>query len=211
MVTGCSCPLASGILYAIRHARWFQYRTKLQQAAVLLGLREASNPERSDGPVPVRERPRHTRHQRIIAEGSVQGREVLLLSLRYLADRINGIDLHQNVFAFALAESKIPAFALESRPLDERHGVDLDSDSYFSKKYRLTGQDESAIRQFLSSDVRDKLETARIGSVECDGRWILIGSRGQVPTDELERFFEESKRVFDIFANRFSQYSLKPQ
>jgi MFS superfamily sulfate permease-like transporter len=78
----------------------------------------------------------------------------------------------------------IPAFTLESEGIFDKlferlsikssQDIDFDEAPLFSSKLKLTGPDESAIRQLFTPELLSFLETEEIYHIECNGRAMII-------------------------------------
>ena len=161
---------------------------------------------------------------RNVSKGEVGGCEMVLLDYNYTVGLGEGAtSATQTVSAVRVAGLKLPAFLLEAKRARFK-GMKFDSHPQFSKKYRLTGADETAIRQLFGSYVLEFFQHARGGSVECDGEWMIIYN-SMVDADEeraiiadvtrladgqadtgvgihealMRKYLEETKRILDVF------------
>jgi len=138
-----------------------------------------------------------------VSKGEVGGCEIVLLDYWYTTGLGEGTrKVNQTVSAVRVAGLKLPAFLLEAKRASVK-GIKFDSHPQFSEKYRLTGADETAIRQLFGSYVLEFFQHARGESVECDGKWMIIYRRGhRIHPDKLEGFLGESMRIVDVFQRR---------
>ena len=161
---------------------------------------------------------------RNVSKAEVGGSEMVLLDYKYtegLGESASSIT--QTVGAVRVAGLKFPAFLLEAKRASFK-GMKFDSHPQFSKKYRLTGADETAIRQLFGSYILEFFQHARGESVECDGEWMIIYNSmvegdeyraivadvtrladGQADTGVsihealMRKYLEETKRILDVF------------
>ena len=161
---------------------------------------------------------------RNVSKGEVGGSEMVLLDYNYREGFGEGTtSITQTVGAVRVAGLKLPAFLLEAKRARFK-GMKFDSHPQFSKKYRLTGADETAIRQLFGSYILEFFQHARGESVECDGEWMIIYN-SRVDADEeraimanvtpladgqadtgvsihealMRKYLEETKRILDVF------------
>ncbi len=159
---------------------------------------------------------------RNVSKGEVGGCEMVLLDYNYTVVGLSE-SVTQTVSAVRLAGLKLPAFLLEEK-LTRFKGMKFDSHPQFSKKYRLTGADETAIRQLFGSYILEFFQHAQGGAVECDGEWMIIYNsmvdadeeraiiadvtrlaHGQADTGVsihealMRKYLEETKRILDVF------------
>jgi len=77
--------------------------------------------------------------------------------------------------------------------------IDFPEDPEFSRRYRLRGTDENAVRELFHVGVRQHLAGDGGWSIEGDGDWVLVfrGDRRVAP-DDLVDFVERTRRVCEV-------------
>lgn len=163
--------------------------------------------------------------------GTMDGVDVTTFGYEYtLAGAETSAILRQTVVVFRSNELSLPEFELRPRSIVETfkmvkvfkalvgrdEDIKFDTRPEFSKSYYLGGKDESAIRDVFSRSVLEYFERHQGLSVEGRGESLLcyrgeetldadVGFRGaRVRPDELKRFLDEGRAVFDLFSMKRS-------
>jgi len=150
----------------------------------------------------------HSRKWGYTLTGVVSGRPITAFEYRWVTG--GGKSSHRHDVHGILWESpngRMPAFTLGPENLLTRlagvfGGQDIDfADSpEFSSAYRLRGDDEAAIRAFLTPDLRQYLTLTPGQQIAAGGARFLWWRRGRLPKpDQIEQFLMEG----DAVARRF--------
>ncbi len=150
----------------------------------------------------------HSRKWGYTLTGVVSGRPITAFEYRWVTG--GGKNSHRHHVHGILWETpdlRLPAFTLGPENLLTRlagvfGGQDIDfADSpEFSSAYRLRGEDEAAIRAFLTPDLRQFLTLTPGQQIAAGGARFLWWRRGRLPKPEqLEQFLMEG----DALARRF--------
>ncbi len=154
--------------------------------------------------------------------GTIDGVDVTTFGYEYRDEDPSGDGysprVRQTVVVLHSNSLSLPEFELRPRTIADKltafvgRGKDIEFDSHpdFSKSYFLRGNDESAIRQVFSRSVLAYFERHEGMSVEGRDERLLcyraqphdtdIGFRGaRVKPDELKRYLDEGRVVFDLF------------
>ena len=161
--------------------------------------------------------------------GTIDGVDVTTFGYEYtLGEAETSAILRQTVVFFRSNELSLPEFELRPRSIVETfkmvkvfkalvgrdEDIKFDTRPEFSKSYYLGGKDESAIRDVFSRSVLEYFERHQGLSVEGRGESLLcyrgeetldadVGFRGaRVRPDELKRFLDEGRAVFDLFRRK---------
>ncbi len=162
--------------------------------------------------------------------GTIDGVDLTTFGYEYtLAGAETSSTVRQTVIVFRSNELSLPEFELRPRSIVETfkivkvfkalvgrdEDIKFDIRPDFSKSYYLGGKDESAIRGVFSHSVLEYFERhqglsveGRDGSLLCYRGETLdadVGFRGaRVRPDELKRFLDEGRAVFDLFSMKRS-------
>ena len=157
--------------------------------------------------------------------GTIDGVDVTTFGYEYtLAGAETSSTVRQTVVVFRSNELSLPEFELRPRSIVETfkivkmfkalvgrdEDIKFDTRPDFSESYYLGGKDESTIRDAFSVSVLEHFERHEGLSVEGRDESLLcyrgetidtdVGFRGaRVTPDELKRFLDEGKAVFDLF------------
>jgi len=81
--------------------------------------------------------------------------------------------------------------------------IDFEEDLEFSKRYRLRGGDEPAVRQLFHVGVRQQLLSDSAWCIECAADSVVLYRRSKrVSPDDLTSFIEKARRLFEIVSAR---------
>ena len=156
--------------------------------------------------------------------GTIDGVDVTTFGYEYTVGGETSSTSHQTVVVFRSNELSLPEFELRPRSIVETfkivkifkafvgrdEDIKFDTRPDFSKSYYLGGKDESVIRDVFSRSVLEYFERHEGLSVEGRDESLLcyrgetldtdVGFRGaRVRPDELKRFLDEGRAVFDLF------------
>jgi hypothetical protein len=109
----------------------------------------------------------------------------------------------QTVAALRVAGASLPGFELAPEGFFDRlasslggQDIDLDEDPEFSRRYRLRGDDEGAVRRVFGPALRQQLLLDDGGSLEGEGEWLLLYRRAKrVKPAEISAFVERVRAV----------------
>lgn len=205
----------AGVVLYVAWWREKQRREKLMQVAMELGynyepeaLVHAELPQ-----FKLFDRGRSRQSKNVLRRGA-GGRETIVFDYQYTTGSGKNKSTHrQTVAAFRWAGTQLPRFELG--PESWWHAVgealgwkDIDFDSFpeFSRRYRLKGDDETAIRSVFTPGVIGFFETQEPKwTIEAWGDWLIVHKPGSRPKpEELREFLDESAKVA---AGVFSQVS----
>lgn len=150
----------------------------------------------------------HSRKWGYTMTGAVSGRPLTAFEYRWVTG--GGKSSNHHAIHAILWESpggRLPAFTLSPETLLTRlagvfgaQDIDFADSPEFSSAYRLRGEDEAAIRAFLTPDLRQYLTLSPGQQIAGSGARLLWWRRGRLPKpDELEQFLMEG----DALARRF--------
>ena len=81
--------------------------------------------------------------------------------------------------------------------------IDFEEDLEFSKRYRLRGGDEPAVRQLFHVGVRQQLLSDSAWCIECAADSVVLYRRSKrVSPDDLASFIEKARRLFESVSAR---------
>jgi hypothetical protein len=134
----------------------------------------------------------------------LRGGSELIFDFRYTTGSGKNSSTHcQTVALTSDSRRTLPRFALKPEGLLDRIGaafggqdIDFEEDPDFSRRFRLRGEDEEALRKLFQAAVRQDL-TQRTGlSMEGNGEWLVVyRHRRLVPADRLFQFLEDARRI----------------
>ena len=79
--------------------------------------------------------------------------------------------------------------------------IDFDENSEFSRRHRLRGEDEVAVRSLFGPALRQHLAMDPGWSLEGAGEWLIAyRKRKRVAPDELATFAEHARRFSELIA-----------
>jgi hypothetical protein len=150
----------------------------------------------------------HSRKWGYTVTGAVSGRAFTAFEYRWVTG--SGKSSHRHVIHGILWETtagRLPAFTLGPESLLTRlaaafggQDIDFPDSPEFSSAYRLRGEDETAIRAFLTPDLRQYLTMTPGQQIAAGGARFLSWRRGRLPKpDQIEQFVMEG----DALARRF--------
>jgi hypothetical protein len=112
----------------------------------------------------------------------------------------------QSVAAIRLREKVLPQFEMSPEGLVQKVGalmgmqdIDFESHPEFSRRYRLRGKSEEAVRRVFTPQVLGYFSQAPGWSLEANGEWLVCYRGRQMAPDELDTFLEETTRIARIF------------
>jgi hypothetical protein len=113
----------------------------------------------------------------------------------------------QSVAAIRLQSKVLPQFEMCPETLLHKIGalagmrdIDFESHSEFSKRYRLRGKSERAVREAFTFEVLGYFDRSPGWSLEANGEWLLCYRHDrQVSPDELDAFLEEALHIARLF------------
>lgn len=119
----------------------------------------------------------------------------------------NSSTYQQTVAVFDLSPRELPAFELKPEGLTDKLGslfggqdINFEEDPEFSRRFRLRGPSEDAIRERFHTGLRQQLVAGGSWSVEGDGPWLAVYRRSKrVRPDDLMDFLQETRRLAGAF------------
>lgn len=150
----------------------------------------------------------HSRRWGYTLAGVVSGRPITAFEYRWTTGGGKSRQIHiVHGILWETAGSRLPAFTLGPENILTRiaaafggQDIDFDESPEFSKAYRLRGDDEAAIRAFLSPALRQYLTIAPGQQIAAAGERFLWWRQGRLPKpDQIEQFFMEG----DAMAQKF--------
>jgi hypothetical protein len=206
---GVAAALAGGFLLARAAER--KRGEALEGFCLMRGFRfepERPGAEAALGDLCEQLRSGHSRRWGHTLTGVVSGRPITVFEYRWVTG--GGKSSHRHNIHAILWETpgaRLPAFRLGPENLLTRlaavfggQDIDFDDSPEFSSAYRLRGEDEGAIRAFLTSDVRQFLTLTPGQQIAAAGTRFLWWRHGRLPKpDQLEQFLMEG----DALARRF--------
>jgi len=150
----------------------------------------------------------HSRKWGYTLTGVASGRPITVFEYRWVTG--GGKSSHRHAIHGILWETsngRLPGFTLGPENLLTRlagvfgaQDIDFADSPEFSSAYRLRGDDEAAIRAFLTPDLRQYLTLTPGQQIAAGGARFLWWRRGRLPKpDEIEQFLMEG----DAVARRF--------
>ena len=132
------------------------------------------------------------------------GKDVVLFRYEYHVDKST---FKQTAAGVRDPERALPRFQLTPESVFLKIGasfgmqdIDFDSSPTFSESYRLTGDDEAAVRRLFRSDVLSFFATETSWSIEGSGEWVVVYRRRDlVNPDQLAEFAEKAIWISDLF------------
>jgi len=206
---GVAAAVAGGFLLARAAER--KRREALEGFCLMRGFR--FEPERPGAEMAVAAlcepfRSGHSRRWGYTLTGTASGRPITAFEYRWVTG--GGKSSHRHNIHALLWETpggRLPAFTLGPENLLTRlaavfggQDIDFDDSPEFSSAYRLRGEDEAAIRAFLTSDLRQFLALTPGQQIAAGGTRFLWWRNGRLPKpDQLDQFLMEG----DALARRF--------
>ena len=201
--------VAGGVLLARAAER--RRHEALEAFCLMRGFR--FEPERRGAEVPLAAlaeqfRRGHSRKWGYTLTGVVSGRPITAFEYRWVTGGGKSSHRHSiHGLLWETAASRLPAFTLGPENLLTRlagvfGGQDIDfvDSPEFSSAYRLRGDDEAAIRAFLTPELRQYLTLTPGQQIAAGGSRVLWWRSGRLPKpDQLEQFLMEG----DAVARRF--------
>jgi len=135
-------------------------------------------------------------------------REALVFDFSFVTGGGRSRRVHrQTVAAIRLPGTTLPQFRLSPEHLFVKIGaffglqdIDFDSHPEFSRKYRLAGSNEVAVRSLFQRSAISYFAREPGWSVDGDGEWLAVYRRERrVKPDELPSFFESARQVAEMF------------
>jgi hypothetical protein len=182
--------------------------------ATKLGLSFRARDDGGTSPIP---QPVHKgkRHRKAggVMRGDYRGHKVVVF--REAVRLSDDASAEHTVVAFNVTGRGWPAFAMQHRYASEMRAIGdlfgirtgIGFGGVFDKMYRVLGDDEPAIREFLTHAKRIQLEDQEVWAMACDGKWIAMVRQGdRPPAEQLEAHLNEAVGVMEILDG-----SAKPQ
>jgi hypothetical protein len=150
----------------------------------------------------------HARKWGYTLTGVASGRPITVFEYRWVTGGGKNSQRHSvHAILWETAGGRLPAFTLGPENLLTRlagafgaEDIDFTDSPEFSSAYRLRGQDEAAIRAFLTPDLRQYLTLTPGQQIAAAGARFLWWRRGRLPKpDQMEQFLMEG----DAVARRF--------
>jgi hypothetical protein len=210
IVLGGVAALAGGGVLVARAAER-KRREALEEFCLVRGFR--FEPERPGAEVALAAlaeqfRSGHSRKWGYTLTGVLSGRPITAFEYRWVTGGGKNSARHDlHAVLWETASGRLPAFTLGPENLLTRlagvfgaQDIDFDDSPEFSSAYRLRGEDEPAIRAFLTADLRQYLTLAPGQQIAAGGTRFVWWRRGRLPKpDQLEQFLMEG----DALARRF--------
>jgi len=186
-------------------------REALEGFCLMRGFRfEANRPGAETALAPLAEQFRsgHSRKWGYTLTGALSGRPVTAFEYRWVTGGGKNSQRHNlHAILWETPNGKLPVFTLGPENLLTRlaaafggQDIDFDDSPEFSSAYRLRGEDEAAIRAFLTTDLRQFLTLTPGQRIAAGGTRFLWWRNGRLPKPEqLEQFLMEG----DAVARRF--------
>ncbi len=210
VVLGGVAALAAGGLLVARTAER-KRREALEEFCLMRGFRfERERPGAETALAALFEpfRSGHSRTWGYTLTGAVSGRPFTAFEYRWVTGGGKSSHRHAvHAILWEVAEGGPPAFTLGPENLLTRiagafgaQDIDFADSPEFSSAYRLRGEDEAAIRAFLTPDLRQYLALTPGQQIAAGGARFLWWRSGRLPKpDRLEQFLMEG----DALARRF--------
>jgi hypothetical protein len=118
-------------------------------------------------------------------------------------------NLHLQIPIFTLEKEDLFDKLIEQRFADD---IDFDSHPYFSKRYKLLGINEKAIRKFFNKNLLDFFEKHEQYNIECLGAEIIIYRPRKMATlEEVKDMINFGKALIETIENTIkTEYSTQP-
>jgi hypothetical protein len=177
-----------------------------------LSFRARDDEITSQIPQPVHKGKRN-RKARGVMRGDFRGQKVV--AFREAIRLSDEATAEHTVVAFDVSGRDLPAFTMQHRYASEMRAIGdlfgirtgIGFGGVFDKMYRVLGDDEPAIREFLTHAKRIQLEDQEVWAMACDGKWIAMVKQGdRPPAEQLEAYVNEAVGVMEILDE-----SAKPQ
>ena len=109
----------------------------------------------------------------------------------------------QTVAAMRVAGARLPRFQLAPEGFFDRivsslggQDIDLDEDPEFSRRYRLRGEDEAAVRSLFGSALRQQMLLDEGLCLEGEGEWLVLYRKSRrVAPAEISSFVERVRTL----------------
>jgi hypothetical protein len=193
-----------------RHER--RRHDRLEALAADMGLAYAARDDALlqalRGRMPLFDRGRR-RQTRSAMAGAIEDLRVCIFDYHYTTGGgRSSTTWRQTVVAFELPEGRLPAFSLRPQrffhKIAEKLGwtdIDFADHPEFSRRYRLTGDDEVAVRAAFSGELIELLDRDERLCVESDGRWLVVYRHGRrVRPDRVPALLEEAFEICNRLA-----------
>jgi len=202
---GVAALVVGGVLYTRAAER--KRREALEGFCLMRGFRfEAERPGAEKALATLFEpfRSGHSRKWAYTLTGVASGRPITAFEYRWVTG--GGKSSHHHVVHAILWETpsgRLPAFTLGPENLLTRlaavfggQDIDFDDSPEFSSAYRLRGEDEAAIRAFLTPELRQFLALTPGQQIAAGGTRFLWWRHGRLPKpDQLEQFLMEGESL----------------
>jgi hypothetical protein len=210
IVLGGAAALAAGGVLLARAAEG-KRREALEQFCLMRGFRferERSGAEAAQSALFEPFRSGHSRKWGYTLTGAVSGRPFTAFEYRWVTGGGKSSQRHAlHAILWETPDGRLPAFTLGPENLLTRlagvfgsQDIDFADSPEFSSAYRLRGEDEAAIRAFLTPDLRQYLALTPGQRIAAGGARFLWWRDGRLPKpDQLEQFLMEG----DALARRF--------
>lgn len=145
-----------------------------------------------------------SRYAKNYMAGKVADVDVILTDYQYTTGGGKNSTTHtMTLAAYSVPGLNLPDFALEDENfltrIAEKFGmqdIDFDTHPEFSKRYRLTGKDEQAVRELFTNDLLTRIENGLIRKdwrVAAGGNWLIIHSYpSRIKPEQWQDFFNGS-------------------
>ncbi|HAI13366.1 MAG TPA: hypothetical protein DCM28_16785 [Phycisphaerales bacterium] len=145
-----------------------------------------------------------SRYAKNFMTGKIADVDLILTDYQYTTGSgKNSTTYTMTLAAYHVPGLELPDFALENENfltrIAEKFGMqDIDFDSHpdFSKRYRLTGKDENAVRKLFTSTLLTSIENGLIRNdwrVQAGGGWLIIHSSGKrLKPEQYQDFLNDS-------------------
>ena len=136
-------------------------------------------------------------------EGTINGRRILLFDFSYDTGSGEDASTHfMTVAAFAFPGQNLPSFQLGRRSILGR-GIEIEGNPEFAKRFRLTGEDQAAIRSLFTPSLVNLLASTELDkqkvALEGAGDW-LVFYRGTISAGQCRSFLEQTSQIASGFA-----------
>ncbi len=210
VIVGIVALIAGGIAWAYVHEK--KRRETLQQVAQQMGFSfEPKGPPPGAmgfGDCPLFKSGRSKRIYNVM-QGAVADVQLHLFDYKYtVGSGKNSTTYNQTVAVFEMTQIKLPQFRLGPEGFFHKIGemfgmqdIDFDTHPTFSKKYRLTSDDEATIRAAFTPTVLEFFEQhiARKWNVHCWDKWLVVyRSSHRAKPDDWPAFMEDTFGVVDV-------------
>ncbi|MBW2274221.1 MAG: hypothetical protein JRG96_13190 [Deltaproteobacteria bacterium] len=204
-IFGAAAVVVAAVVLA---ARWYEKKrtAALQDVAMRLGLSFLARDE-SIGTQPFASLPLFQRGESRRFRNVARGDELFVFGYSFTTGSgKNKSTYQQTVVALRVANVRLPAFQLSPEGFFDKIGtafggqdIDLDTDPEFSRRNRLRGEDEVAVKALFGQALRQHLAMDPGWSVEGAGEWLIIyRKRKRVAPDELATFVEQARRFAEL-------------